>query len=190
MRTHTLRLAVLLLLRFTPGLAADATVDSLLHQLKQVRDTSRVNVLNQLSFQFKGRDPVRSMTYARQAAALSRQLDFPRGLAYAYNHIGAGHSNLNQYPEAITWFTRALTLYRQLADTRGEQAALVNIGMVYHKQNNFPKAVEYYLLGLRLAEQRDDKVRTANVLSHLGDVYSVQQDFPTALSYYTRSLAL
>ncbi|MBD0254434.1 MAG: tetratricopeptide repeat protein [Cytophagales bacterium] len=187
---RTFWLALLVLAGSVPGRAGHPVLDSLLRQLDRVEDTARVNVLNELALYYKNQDPARTIAYARQAAQLSRQLHFEKGLAYAYNQMGGVHSGLNQYATAIAWFNKALGLYRKLGITKGQQAALINIGLVYHKQNLYPNAVEYYLRGLRLAEARGDEIRMANVLNHLGDVYAGQEDYPQALAYYRKSLLL
>ncbi|MDJ1502029.1 tetratricopeptide repeat protein [Xanthocytophaga agilis] len=170
--------------------AQDTEADSLLQQLKLAKDTSRINVLNQLSFHYNAADPAKAIAYATQALQLSQQLDFKKGMAQAFNRLGIGYSHQNKYAQAMAYYDKALPLSQELGDLPGELALMLNIGMVYHKQDNRPKATEYYLKGLKIAEKLEDDIRIANIYNFLGNIYSELEDYPQAIVYYQKSLEL
>src|SRR5687767_9682241 len=71
--------------------------DSLLQLLTSARDTTRVNILNQVSMSFWYSNPQRSVEYADQAILLAKELNFKKALASAYNNKGAGYYQQNNY---------------------------------------------------------------------------------------------
>ena len=50
-------------------------------------DTTKANLMNQLSYQFQSIDPNKAMEYANAALAISENANFKSGSAYSYINI-------------------------------------------------------------------------------------------------------
>ncbi|MBC7891632.1 MAG: tetratricopeptide repeat protein [Sphingobacteriaceae bacterium] len=171
-------------------LAQDGKSDSLLRRLPQVRDTAKVNVLNQLSKQYWFADSGKTMRYAREAIGLAQTLDFKKGIALAYNNVAVGYYLRNDYANALRFYEKAVALNEELGNRKGVGDAFNNMGLVYWKLSNYSKAVAYYLRSLNIDEQRGDQAGVAASLDNIGTIYDEQGDYRAALTYYFRALKL
>lgn len=183
-------LTALVLLSHGKGFAQTNKSDSLLQLLTSAKDTTRVNILNQVSSSFWYSNPQRSVEYADQAIVLAKELGFKKALASAYNNKGAGYYQQNNYEEAIKWYNEAIRVHKELDNYRGEANVLSNIGMIYWKQTKLDTAVQYYLRSMKIWEEHKSERETAGVLQNIGNVYGDQDDYQRALEYYFKALEI
>jgi tetratricopeptide (TPR) repeat protein len=95
------------------GVAQSRTLDSLQSLLRDSKDTSRVNLLNQLSSAYWYSDPQKTILYAKEALELANKLNFKKGITKGYNNTGVGYYQQNKYPEALLWYNKALAMHRE-----------------------------------------------------------------------------
>jgi tetratricopeptide (TPR) repeat protein/DNA-binding CsgD family transcriptional regulator len=189
--THYKALAMLLGLLFSlETLAQDGKLDSLLKVLPQSRDTTRVNVLNQISKRYWYADPPKAMHYAGEALKLSQSIRFNKGEALAYNNMGIGYYLQNDYLNALKYFTESVKANKALDNLKGMGDTYNNMGLISIKQSNYPQALDYYLLSLKTYEERGDIRGTVGILSNIGNLYDDLQEYPTALEYYFKALKI
>lgn len=174
----------------TRVLAQRTKVDSLQGLLGSVKDTARVNVLNQLSASFWYTDPAQTIRYAEEAIDAANQAEFQKGLTAAYNNKGVGFYQQNNYTEALTWFGKALDGHRSIGNYQGEAYLLSNIGMMYWKQSKLDTAIQYYLRSMKIWEDHQNESEIASLLQNIGNVYNDQDDAERALEYYFKALDL
>lgn len=85
--------AVVFMIAFTSvtAWAQTSKIDSLLNQLESTQlDTSRVWLLNDLSYAYYQFSADSTLKYARLALALSESLHYPMGLVKSYGNLGVG----------------------------------------------------------------------------------------------------
>lgn len=164
--------------------------DSLISLLPTVKDTAKVNVLNQVSSSYWYTNPQKTIEYADQAIDLAKNLDFKRALASAYNNKGVGYYQQNKYEQALQWYNEAIGVHKQLGNYKGEAYVLSNMGMIYWKQTKLDTAVQYYLRAMKIWEEHKNEEETASVLQNIGNVYSDQDDYDRALQYYFKTLEI
>lgn len=76
--------------------------DSLEVLLKTQLDArTRVDVLNQLSYQYYDFNDSIAFLHARSALALALKQNYKKGIKYAYTMVGLGYSSQSKYKEAI-----------------------------------------------------------------------------------------
>ena len=82
--------------------AQDSQVDSLKAILENSKDdTLKVNLLNTLAVNVYRSDPEEAIKYGSEAKDLAEQIDFRKGLAYAFKSIGLGYYIQGNFVEAI-----------------------------------------------------------------------------------------
>ena len=171
--------------------AQSPQIDSLQQALKSAKeDTVKVNLLNELSFQYQFVDPEAGLKTAGEALALSERLEWKSGMANATKLKGVNYLRKADYGEALSYFNAALRQYEALGDRKGIAKCIGNIGNVYLFQTDYPKALTNYLDEVRILEQMNDKVELAGILGNIGILYFNLTEFPKALEYYQRSLRL
>lgn len=183
-------LSILLLFISVNLFAQSNKTDSLLKLLPTAKDTTRVNILNQVSSSYWYSDPQKTIQYADQAISLAKELDFKRALASAYNNKGAGFYQQNKYDDAVKWYNEAIITHKQVGNFKGEAYVLSNIGMIYWKQTKLDTAVQYYLRAMKIWEDNNNEPEKAGILQNLGNVYSDQDDYDRALDYYFKALEI
>ena len=135
-RSISILLVSLFLFWSVQNMAQSTTTDSLQALLKNSKDTTRVNLLNQLSSAYWYTDPARTIVYASEAIELGKKLDFKKGITTAYNNTGVGYYQQNKYKQALEWYNKALAMHRESGNFRGEGFVLSNIGLIYWKQGD------------------------------------------------------
>jgi len=148
----TCLLILTVLLSASAAFAQSKKTDSLLSLLSTANDTTKVNLLNQISSSYWYEDPVKTFEYAKQAAELGEKIDFKKGVATAYNNTGVGYYQQNNYDSALLWYEKARAKHKEAGNFKGEAYILNNTGLIYWKQGEMPTAVEYYMKALKIWE--------------------------------------
>lgn len=142
------------------GVSAIAQNDKIA-QLRQAinthnkRDTSWVDQVNQLSWEFSSSNPDSSRYYAELALAQAEQLDFPKGMARAYNLLGVLAINAGREQEAHRLNDMALPLAKMSGDSFVLSVVLNDLAIIYHSKNQSELSSAYYLQSLDYTPQND-----------------------------------
>ncbi len=172
--------------------AACNDVDSLKRLLATtVHDTTRVNLLNELSKQYFNDKPDTSIIIAASSRKLAEQINFRTGLALAIKNMGIGYYLQGKYKDAVIHWQQALEVYKQNGDEKGVANMLSNQGAVYFAQGDDVKAFELYLESLKISEKIGDTLRILTSLNNIGGVYlNKPATYKKALEYFQRSYNL
>lgn len=170
--------------------AQNSTTEELLKELKIVKsDTSKANLLNQLSFGFQSNDPGKAMDYANQALSISEKANYKRGIAYSYTNIANIYINKGEYELGLKNYNKALSIRREINDKEGEGKAMLGIGNVYLLLGNYNKALQFYLKSLHISETLKKQHDIGNCLSNIGVVYYYQKNLDKALEYWKDAMS-
>jgi two-component system, NtrC family, sensor kinase len=179
------------LLNGITGMSQQITLDSLINELVIAKDTTKVNLLLEISKGYLGSDNEQAITYAKQAKALAEKENFPRGAAYALKNIGMAYYMQGQFGEVIPYWQQSLEVFTAIQDKTGMGNLLGNIGAVYFNQGNYVNALHHYLQALQVAEEIGDKRRIATTMGNIGAVYySNPASHDKALVYYAKALEI
>ncbi len=183
---------ILMLFLYVATAAAQTNkLDSLGQALLTAKDTSKVNLLLEISKAYIGTDHKKAISYAKQAITLARANKFQKGVAYGDKNIGLSYYVEGNYTEALEFWEKSLQTFVEIEDKTGQANLLSNIGAIYFNQGWDAKAIEYYLESLQVSEEIGDKLRMATVLSNIGAVYNNNPStHDKALDYYLKALPL
>ncbi|MES2590977.1 MAG: sensor histidine kinase [Bacteroidota bacterium] len=190
MKTKIGPILICFLLCFYLPAKSESVTDSLERILKTALDTNKINLLNKLSTEYCESNSPKALNYAYSAIALSKQYDFPIGLAKAYNNIGIVHDITGNYDSALINYNTSLKISKTLNNKKQVANTLNNIGLVYWNKGEFDIALDYYLQSLKLFEIIGNKKGVANTLSNLGLIYYDLHKFTEALNYHQQSLKI
>ncbi len=166
-------------------------IDSLLQQLPQMRDdSSKVKVLNTVSYNFFFVDAHDGIKYGQQALTLAQKLKWKKGIATACKNIGNSHMNLSNYDAAIDHYLKALELFAEIQDKSGEARTLSNLASVYDDKGDHGRALTYALRALRAIEETGDKAGQSRIYTTIGTLYETPKKWEDALQYYSLALEL
>lgn len=172
--------------------AQQSEVDDLLNKLKNSqKDTSEVNLLNDISKEFRNTDEYeKAFLYAEKAESLAKTLGYKKGLARALNGCGLVNMYWGKPEIALEFFFSSLKIREEINDKKGVASCLNNIGLVYHDIGEDPKALEYHFRSMKIEEEIGDKQGAASSLGNIGVIYDDQHEYSKALEYHLRSLKL
>jgi len=167
-------------------------IDSLENELSQseTEDLVRVEILNQLGFEYWIVNPIQSIIYGQQAKALASVLNDDRGLAFANRVIGVANWAKGSYDDGLAYLFDGLELYRSMQDTLGEANCLMNIGLIYADRFDDDKALEFYFDALRLFEARGAESRSATTYTKIATIFIKQGKLDAANDFLKRSMII
>jgi len=192
MKNKHLFILLLFLSQYRVIIAQTAIIDSLKYGLeKSKNDTSRINFLNELSWEYVDVNKIEdAIKCGENALNLAIKIKFDKGIATANARLGNVYYTISEFEKALEHHLKALELKEKLGDRKGMAATYQNIGNIYQMQTNSKKAITYYLLSLKIKEEIGDKKGIGNSLNSIGNIYKDQNNFKKALNYYKQSLVV
>ena len=164
-------------------------IDSLKYELFSHSEENEVKVelLNNLGYEYWIINPVQSIIYGQQAKVLAEILADSSGLAFANRVIGVAHWARGSYDRGLEYLLNGLSLYRNIKDTLGEANCLMNLGLIYSDRNDDEPALNYYFEALKLFEELNATNRSATTYVKLATVFIRQKKFSAAYDFLRRA---
>lgn len=159
----------------------------LLLQSKQIADTTRVNVLNELAFLFGEKAEDSCVFYGNSALELATSIHYWKGCGKAYGTLGTYYNSRGNYKMALADFIEGYKIYEKLKSTRAMSNLMNSMGNTYMGIQNNQKALEAYTKSYELASL-DSNLYMMGVSSvGLGNIYMLDKDAKKALAVFTRA---
>ena len=170
-----------------------ATVRDSLRRLLQASpllDTLRVNRLNELAFNQRTNDALRTRQLAQQALRLAQQLHYRRGLLNAHVNLGYFYRGASKYDSAIYHTTQALVLAGQAAGSYDQVRAMYNLARIYYDKGDYSSALAMNLQGLLLARTIHHRRAEAFQLIQLGQIKVALGEYEAARAELDQALRI
>ncbi|MEM1319153.1 MAG: adenylate/guanylate cyclase domain-containing protein [Bacteroidota bacterium] len=165
-------------------------IDSLEQALRKApQDTFRVQLYNDLAWEYKFSEPGRARQLLDQSILLSQQLGYTKGEAQAHNNRGVVEAIAEQFETAKVHYEKALQLRQQLGDKKGVASLYNNIGNLEESLGNFKAAISNLRQSLKLRKELKDSLRIARVSYNIALALEAQGNYPVALNYILTHLS-
>jgi len=115
---------------------------------------------------------------------ISNRINYPHGIAVAYQDMGLVYLVQDKIDESIAYFTKALKIFTSLKDNSEMGKAYFNLGICYNEKGQFEKAFYYFNKTMSLAKQKNDDHLLLMVLNQFGETYFHLKKYQVALVYY------
>lgn len=167
-------------------------IDSLKILLESAAQESeeRLNLLNQIGFEYWTIDPSQSEEYGQEAATLAMVLNDSGALALSHRVIGVSHWSRGNSVAALKHLFKSQAFYQSITDKLGQANCLMNIGLVFSDQIDYKNALEYFFDAKILYEQLNAQERLGTVSTKIGSVYIETGNNEDADKYLSNSLAI
>ncbi len=154
------------------------------------RDTSRVNLLWQLSNEYQDNKPDTALLLAEEALQLARRIKYVDGESKAVALLAAAQYYIGNYPKALENYLLKLKIEEKRKIPKDYSVALNNIGLMYVLLGEYDNAILYL--------HKSDSVETANnlnyikhsVMLNLGEAYYRKNNLDSSYTYFNKSLDL
>ncbi len=156
----------------------DPVVEHLLLELhRTVYDSSKVEILLQLSQRKLEQEPEKAFMYAQQAFLLSKNIRStkPKGSASLYMALSARKMGLHD--KTYTFFDDAFTYYRQAGDSLGVGDVYSSQGQVFFRIGRFRAALDYYSKALQCFTQQNATKKQIDILLKSSGVLIAMSQF-------------
>mgnify|MGYP000272889253 CR=1 FL=1 len=153
-------------------------------------DTTRVKILNDLTWILRASDPTRAMQYGQEALEIGQRLGFKQGLVKTYSFMGVCARNLNNYGLAAEMYLKHLLVAEELDSPSEIFFAVNNIGNLYINQEDWTNALKYLQRNLEYAERQGTVEQKAYAYVNLGRSYSGLQEYGKAMQFFEKALPL
>lgn len=152
-------------------------------------DTLKINVFNNLAFDYAYVDATRGLKYASQSIALCLKLKNTTKLATAYNYKALNYANLGKDTLAIDCYTQAISIARSNFNKSSEGKAMNNLAILYTNRAEYKKALDLRLYALAIFQELHNQKAIGSLFNNLGVTYLYLSDYPQALSSYFKALS-
>ncbi|MBN4049709.1 tetratricopeptide repeat protein [Bacteroidales bacterium AH-315-N07] len=181
-------------------------VDSLENLLNiSGNDTSRIKLLNQLSWELLEVNPEKALYWVDSAIAISKKMsprldtdneeirfmlsdeneDFIKKQLARSLYIKGKLQNISMdFESALANFQLSYTLYEELDNKNKMALSLFYVGNVYDNLNEIDKSLFYYKKSYELYKKSGNRKGMALMMSNIGDVMQLKGNFNEAINNY------
>ncbi|HAS40286.1 MAG TPA: hypothetical protein DCS93_07395 [Microscillaceae bacterium] len=168
-------------------------------------DTTKVNVLNELAYEYLIIDKDMTYKYANSAYALAKRLDYRIGEGKALIYLGKQHyRKALEFDSTLSHYQEALSLFESENSLKHVAEAHEAIGEHFHdlfylnKEAHYAEALKSYQQAVTAFEQwkprgqmsEMEKEYLANLFQKLAELYTVTEQDDEALKYSRKSIRL
>ncbi|MBK6995736.1 MAG: tetratricopeptide repeat protein [Lewinellaceae bacterium] len=183
---------LLLLLIFQSAITHSQSIDSLQKVIASLpEDTNRVMAYRLLYRAFYAEDRNGELLeVADKGLALSRKLDFAKGMSLFIFYKASALDILGRGEEAIPLFEEGLLTAKMQEDEQAAADYHVNLGTAYHLLGRLDKSLQNFLAAYDIYKRSGDSENLSKVLNNIGIVYRTQGKYERAEEIYKESLTL
>ncbi|MEJ8842673.1 sensor histidine kinase [Lacibacter sp. H375] len=182
-----------LLLAFSMSLKAQknkSVIDSLEKLVVNSKDSQLVKIYNDLTWEYRLVNRDKAMQYGFKAIEQARKVNYPKGMAQAYNDLGILLFDQEKYDSAIAFYQLSGKIREQLNDGLGIAKVYNKIGIVYQKKGAFDKALENQLQALSLFTKHKNDIGISYSLNNIGILNQNLGRYDDAIKYQLQSIEI
>lgn len=154
-------------------------------------DTNKVNTLNNLSKACIYNDLYDSAyRYSIISKDLSEKINYPKGLAQAFNIIANIFFYQGNYHKSLENNLESLKIREKLGNEKDIANSYNNIGNVYLRLNLYSDALKSHLKALEIRQKMKDSVNIGYSFNNIGNIYQKQKKFAKALENHFIALKI
>ena len=151
-------------------------------------DTTRVNLLNQLSRSFSNSKTDSTLIYANRAREFSQKIGYIKGEVRSLNLIGSIMIMTGNFPKALEIGLEALTKSEASGDERLIANSYRLLNGVYSEQGDRKQAMWYGLKEKKINEKTNDERTLSSNLVNIANDYRQSDQLDSARIYLNQAL--
>ncbi len=183
-------ISALVLIFLSVNLFPQGKNDSLLNLLETATDTSRIEILKELCWEHRFRNPSDALRYGLQALSLAKDLEIHEEEAIILNYLGVIQRNVGDHATALEYFFNAQRSAEEIGNNTQLAYAFNNIGDIYNLEDNSQQAVEYELKALIIFEELGDSGGVSYACHQIARAYTNLDEYGNAIDYDTRAMKI
>jgi serine phosphatase RsbU (regulator of sigma subunit) len=165
---------------------------SLLDTLSQVEEgtVAKVDVLNQIAWEYRNSNPRIGINYAKQALEIAREIGYDKGIGKSLSFLGVNHKNLGEHSQALEYFLQCASYSQKVTDTEAEGHSYNNMGEIFRLQKKYEQAEKNFQMALEAGQRIQNDVLIAYAHNSFGKLYKDLKNYDKALEEHQAALAI
>jgi len=165
-------------------------IDSLRSELAKANDSARVDILNQIAYNFYYYNLDSIDDYARESMKLAESIHYVKGLSEAQRLLGISAKAQNREREAFDLLFKGLATAESIDYYQGIADNLNSIGIFFSYAEDYRRALVYYRRSLKNQILAKNKLREGLLYTNIGSLYLKQNLIDSAKLFFDRSMSI
>lgn len=175
----------LVLTSFSQGIT-----DSLKRELSRSSGTLRVDVLNQLTYEYIGTDNKQTLARNEEALTLANKLQYFKGIGTAHVYRGVYEYLSGENEKGIEYLKKGLTFFVKVEDRQMKAYAYLQLGNSYMNLWSVDSSLLNYNRAYAILKDSLNPVNLSKLYKNLGTLYGLRSLNDAQIKYLDRSLAI
>ncbi|HEU5289516.1 MAG TPA: tetratricopeptide repeat protein [Cyclobacteriaceae bacterium] len=158
-------------------------IDSLEQKLRSALEKDRVDILNQLTYEFISVDNVKVTRYGSEAIQLAKRIGYTKGEGIAHTYRGVYEYQSGQFAEARESLHKGLRLSQQAGDRLNEGYTFLQLGNAGLEEVNMDSAYIYLRKAYSIFKDSSHAENLSKVYRNLSALFG-QRFQPDSQQYY------
>ncbi len=166
--------------------AQERKIDSILQLVEahKTNDSSKVKLLNTLPKYLTPFDISKSEEFIKQAVGISKQINYPKGLAESYLNYCIFNVQRGKFDSALEYALKARHLQDSIKDTKGLMLTNSSLAQIYIQLKKPEKAIDIQLENLEFFKSDSLNPNKARIHFYLATAYSDIKQYANAEKHY------
>lgn len=165
-------------------------IESLTRQAETLKNEQRIDVLNELVFEWFSHDVDKAYSYAQEVIRLSDQIRYEKGKAYGLVYRGIIEYLRGEYAVAREDLQQGLKLANDIKDRSLQGYALLQLGGSYLQSTDLDSALFFYTKSYEALKDSVSPINLSTLYKNLSDYYKLKSDPVAQKKYLLKSLAI
>ncbi len=168
------------------------SIEEMEQRLNETSGQTRVELLIDLSFEWKYVSFEKAFVYAYKALSLAKKLDHIPLQASAHNRIGNTHRISSRQDSALYHVLQALKIAESIGEQKAIATYLNSMALIYMELADYDEALSYLERSLTIRKEINPELSKdiATSLHNLGSVHYHLKRYDEALGFYLEALMI
>lgn len=185
----TSALFICLLFAFSQTIASNPKIDSLKVELKNSNlDTLRVNLLNDIAYEFINVSFDSILPYSQKAIDISRKIDYPKGEGVSFRLQSIYYFYLGQPEMSTEKINQSIKIFESIEDYKMLAKTYNNYGIFLKYSGDYEAALEKFKIARSYHEKSENLQGVLDNLINVSSIYTERGDFEKASSLLDQAL--
>ncbi|MEK6482212.1 ATP-binding protein [Catalinimonas sp. 4WD22] len=165
-------------------------INSLVSQLELSSGKEKINLLNQIGWEYRLSYPDSTLSYCQKAIDFSKQFNTQYGIAQAKNYMGIASIYQGKFSESYIYHKQALFEAKATKDSAQIAHAYNSLGRLFFSQGDQIESYKFYHKALKIFESINDTQGAGYCYKSLAQLYSLRNEYEKAEEMLQKTLII
>jgi len=151
-------------------------------------DTNKVISLSNLCWEYRFRSADSALTFGTKALQMAKDLNYPKGIAQAFNDLGILYIDKADYRKASEYMNESMKIRNKLNDLQGVASLYNKLGIIDQKQGRLKEALENQISALKIYRNLGQDKWIGYTLNNIAIIHQNLGNLEKALEYHKMGL--